>query len=116
MTSIVPPAAAGLAGMNRVVLSASLVERKALRYTPAGLPALDLLIQHESVVSEDSQPRKVSMELRAVGLGHVTSAVSDLTLGAQAQWVGFLASGRNGRGVVFHVTQVTPLSALEPLV
>ncbi|MEO8805817.1 MAG: primosomal replication protein N, partial [Burkholderiaceae bacterium] len=28
--------------MNRLVLTAQLLERGALRYTPAGLPALDL--------------------------------------------------------------------------
>lgn len=39
--------------MNRLVLSATLVQRAALRYTPAGLPALDLSLQHESEVSED---------------------------------------------------------------
>ena len=48
--------------MNRLVLDATLVERAALRYTPAGLPALDLGLKHESTVTEDGQPRKVSME------------------------------------------------------
>ena len=64
--------AAGAAAMNRLVLSATLVERAALRYTPAGLPALDLSLKHESEVSEDGQPRKVSMEMRAVAIGAVT--------------------------------------------
>jgi hypothetical protein len=48
-----PAAAVGLAGAAR-----------APRYTPAGLPALDLVLKHESTVSEDGQPRKVSMEMR----------------------------------------------------
>ena len=34
--------------MNRLLLSAQLVERAALRYTPAGLPALDVALKHES--------------------------------------------------------------------
>ncbi|MEP7102565.1 MAG: primosomal replication protein N, partial [Burkholderiales bacterium] len=37
--------------MNRLVLTAQLVERGALRYTPAGLPALDLSLKHESEVT-----------------------------------------------------------------
>ncbi|HEX6362976.1 MAG TPA: primosomal replication protein N, partial [Albitalea sp.] len=31
--------------MNRLVLQAQLVERAAVRYTPAGLPALDLVLK-----------------------------------------------------------------------
>ena len=57
------------AAMNRLVLAAQLVERGALRYTPAGLPALDFELKHESELSEDGQPRKVSMEIRAVAIG-----------------------------------------------
>jgi primosomal replication protein N len=33
--------------MNRLVLAATLLERGVLRYTPAGLPALDLVLKHE---------------------------------------------------------------------
>jgi primosomal replication protein N len=61
--------------MNRLVLSAQLVERGALRYTPAGLPALDLSLKHESEVTQDGQPRKISMEIkaRAIGVGELQS-------------------------------------------
>ena len=58
--------------MNRLVLQAQLLERAALRYTPAGLPALDLVLKHESEVSEDFHPRKVSLEMRSVAIGEVT--------------------------------------------
>jgi primosomal replication protein N len=67
--------------MNRLVLSATLAERAALRYTPAGLPALDLSLRHESEVTEDGQPRKVSMEMRAVAIGAVTQSLLSLALG-----------------------------------
>ena len=52
--------------MNRLILSAELVERGATRYTPAGLPALDLSLKHESEVIEDKQPRKLVLTMRAV--------------------------------------------------
>jgi primosomal replication protein N len=92
--------------VNRLVLSATLVQRSALRFTPAGLPALDLGLVHESTVSEDGQPRKVSIELRAVGIGAITRELSALALGGQAGYGGFVASARNGRGLVFHITSV----------
>lgn len=96
--------------MNRLVLSAALVQRSALRYTPAGLPALDLSLKHESEVSEDGQPRKVSMEIRAVGLGEVTRSLLPLELGAALALAGFLAPARNGRGLLFHITSVEPVA------
>ena len=95
--------------MNRLVLSATLVQRSALRFTPAGLPALDLQLAHESTVSEDGQPRKVSMEMRAVAIGAITQALAPLALGGEALFGGFVTSARNGRGLVFHVTSVEPV-------
>ena len=77
-----------------------------MRYTPAGLPALNLSLKHESEVSEDGQPRKVFMELRAVGIGAITRALGAMALGTQARMAGFLAAARNGRGTVFHITEV----------
>jgi primosomal replication protein N len=97
--------------MNRLVLSAALVQRSALRFTPAGLPALDLQLAHESTVSEDGQPRKVSMEMRAVAIGAITQALATLALGGQGLFGGFLTSARNGRGLIFHVTSVEPTEA-----
>jgi primosomal replication protein N len=90
--------------MNRLVLSAQLVERAALRYTPAGLPALDLVLKHQSEASEDGQPRKVSLEIRAVAIGAITRQLGGLALGSDGVFAGFLGATRNGRGLVFHVT------------
>ncbi len=92
--------------MNRLVLSATLVQRSALRYTPAGVPACDLELRHESQASEAGLPRRVSLDMRAVALGEVAQRVAALALGSPGEYAGFLASGRNGRGVVFHVTAI----------
>ena len=91
--------------MNRLLLSAQLTERAALRYTPAGLPALDVVLKHESELSENGQPRKVSMEMRAVAIGEVTQGLAAMALGAAAVFAGFVTSARNGRGLLFHITQ-----------
>jgi primosomal replication protein N len=91
--------------VNRLVLSAELVERSAVRYTPAGIPALDLVLRHASEVSEDGHPRKVSMDIRAVAIGDgITRQVAALALGHPATFAGFLAAARNGRGLGFHIT------------
>ena len=92
--------------MNRLVLQATLVQRQAMRYTPAGLPALDLSLAHSSTVSEDGQPRQVSFEIRAVAIGGVTRSLQPLPLGSTGRFGGFLTSQRNGRGLLFHITEV----------
>jgi len=92
--------------MNRLILAAELVERGATRYTPAGLPALDLGLKHESEVMEDGHPRSLRLVLRAVAIGEITKSVAALPLGQAATFAGFIAASRNGRGLVFHVTAV----------
>ena len=94
--------------MNRVVLQAQVVERGPMRYTPAGLPALDLGLKHESPVSEAGQPRKVSLEMRAVGIGTVAERLGKLAVGDTAGFAGFLGPTRNGKGVLLHITEFEP--------
>lgn len=97
--------------MNRLVLAAQVLERGALRYTPAGLPALDLTLQSDTEVTQNGLPRKVSLQIRAVAIGDITRPAQALVLGVPAKFAGFLAPSRNGKGVVFHVTS---LAAEEP--
>ena len=92
--------------MNRTVLSAQLVQRGALRYTPAGLPALDLSLKHESQVTQDGQPRRVSVEIKARAVGAIVQRLAGLEMGSEHGFAGFLGSQRNGRGVIFHVTEL----------
>ena len=96
-----------------MVLSAQLQELGVVRYTPAGLPALDCRLLHASTVTEDGQPRKVSLEIRAVAIGEITRSLGAMQLGAHGTFVGFLASMRNGRGLLFHITSLTPSLSAE---
>ena len=90
-----------------MTLSATLVERGALRYTPAGLPALDLSLKHESTVTQDGQARRISMEIKARAIGvEITQRLAAVELGSEHGFAGFLGSQRNGRGIVFHVTEL----------
>jgi primosomal replication protein N len=71
------------------------------------LPALDVVLAHESEVSEDGSTRKVSMNVKAVTIGQrSTRQVAALALGQPAGFAGFLAASRNGRGLVFHITEL----------
>lgn len=85
------------------MLTAQIVERGALRFTPAGLPALDLSLRHESAVEQLGQPRKIAFELRARAIGELTETLTKAELGVEHSFGGFLGPQRNGRGIVFHI-------------
>ena len=91
---------------NEVRLTAQLVDRKALRYTPAGLPALDLGLHHESTVVEAGHPRKVVCDLRAVAIGPLAERLHRTDIGAELQINGFLGMSRNGRGILLHIIEL----------
>lgn len=97
--------------MNCLVLQAQLLELGLIRYTPAGQTALDFSLKHESQVTEAGRPRKVSMEIRAVAIGEICKRIQALGVGGSARFTGFLAAMRNGRGTIFHVTELMPGSA-----
>jgi primosomal replication protein N len=87
-------------------LTARIVERAALRFTPAGLPALDMSLHHESEVAQLGGQRKVSFEIRARAVGDVTEPLLAAELGIEHSFSGFLGAQRNGRGIVFHIQTV----------
>ena len=89
--------------MNHVVLTACIVEASALRYTPAGIPALDLRLEHESQVEEAGQPRQVKASVKAIALGALAERLVQQPLGSNWQFNGFLATPRNGKHVILHI-------------
>ncbi|MGI9150814.1 MAG: primosomal replication protein N [Limnohabitans sp.] len=96
--------------MNHVVLSACVVEASALRYTPAGLPAIDVRLEHESEVQEAGQKRQVKASVKAVALGSLAERLAQLSLGSLWKFSGFLASPRNSKNVVFHIQDFQQIS------
>ncbi|MES2887629.1 MAG: primosomal replication protein N [Pseudomonadota bacterium] len=98
--------------LNRLILTAQVVERGAMRYTPAGLPVLDLGLKHESEILHNGQVRRVALEIKARGIGEITQNLGRLEIGSSHGFAGFLGPQRNGRGVVFHVTELD--STIEP--
>ncbi len=91
---------------NCVVLTARIAEAEALRYTPAGLPALNLLLEHESEVLEAGQTRQVKVVMKSVAFGAMADRLVKQAIGSLWRFEGFLASGRSGKGVVFHIQEL----------
>jgi primosomal replication protein N len=91
--------------VNRTELNACIVELAALRYTPAGLPALDLILEHASDIEEAGQMRKVQLKLRALAFGSLAERLVKQTVGSVWTFKGFLATPRQGKSVVLHIQE-----------
>ena len=91
--------------MNRTELTACIAEQAALRYTPAGLPALDLILEHASDVEEAGQIRKVQLKLRALAIGPLAERLVKQAVGSVWTFKGFLATPRQGKSVVLHIQE-----------
>lgn len=91
------------AGINQLRLQACIIELGAARYTPAGLPALDLLLEHTSQLEEAGSLRQVKAVLKAVAIGTMAERLGRQVVGASAVFTGFLASPRHAKSVVLHI-------------
>ncbi|MDO8250760.1 MAG: primosomal replication protein N [Rhodoferax sp.] len=90
---------------NQLVLTACIVELDALRYTPAGLPALNMRLEHESDMQEAGQTRQVKAAMKAVAFGAMAERLVKQAIGSAWRFSGFLATPRNGKHVVFHIQE-----------
>ena len=79
-----------------------------MRYTPAGIPALDLLLEHESSLEQQGQIRQIKANVKATAFGAVAERLRQQMLGSQWCFTGFLATPRVGKNVVFHSQEFQP--------
>lgn len=91
------------AAVNQLVLTACVAELGTLRYTPAGLPAVDLRLEHESSLEEAGQRRQVKTALKAVAFGTLAERLAGQAMGSLWTFRGFLATPGNGKHAVLHI-------------
>ncbi len=92
-------------GANQLILTAVIVELSGTRYTPAGLPALDLRLDHESRSEEAGQERQVKANVKAVAFGALAERLVKQAIGSSWKFKGFVATPRNGKNLVFHIQE-----------
>ena len=93
---------------NRTLVTAVLAEIKVLRYTPAGLPAVDVVLEHRSQQQEAGQARQVNALLKAVAFGALAERIARQAVGSVWTFQGFLATPRNSKTLVLHVQDIQP--------
>lgn len=92
---------------NIVKLSARIAEASPLRYTPAGIPALNLVLEHESEVDEAGVKRQVKLTVRAVAFGALAETLAKAELGKRQLFTGFLINAATRKSIVFHIQDIT---------
>ena len=102
-------------GANRLTIDATLAECSDLRYTPAGIPAVECVLKHASTQREAGANRKVDCEIAAVAFGEPAVALARVANGTALRCSGFLARRyRTGITLLFHVNEFETLDiALE---
>ncbi len=84
-----------------------LLTKQALRYTPAGVPVIEIAIKHTSIQMDGKKPRSVELEIDAQGFGDMAMRLSALSEGEAVSLRGFLAkrTQRSSR-LVLHVNEL----------
>jgi primosomal replication protein N len=93
--------------VNQLQLTASVVEREPVRYTPAGVPIASCTLHHQTEVVEAGIVRQIELTMPAVAAGEVSGKLESCQMGVQTRFTGFLAKkSRNARTLVFHITEL----------
>jgi len=90
---------------NLLDLTACIAEVAPMRYTPAGLPALNLRLEHESSVLEAGQPRQVKADVKAVAFGANAERLAKQAIGSVWRFSGFVTTPLRGKSLVFHIQE-----------
>ena len=90
---------------NALRLGGQIVERQPLRYTPAGIPIVQLRLSHHSRQREAGVERDADADMAATAAGDIALRLDPLALGTCIEAVGFLARrGRTVRSLRLHIT------------
>ena len=103
-----------MSGINQLILTARITETGSLRYTPAGLPAADIVLEYEGSVSEAQGSRSVRFSIKAKAFGTMAERLIATELGASGRFQGFLTPARLGKGLIFEITQFD-LNPVQPI-
>ncbi|MDO5531620.1 primosomal replication protein N [Sutterella sp.] len=92
--------------MNSIVLSGTLIEREAVRFTPAGIEVFEAVFHHRSELIEAGRARRLECDFDAVSYGEPAGKLNSLPIGAEILMKGFIAPrSTKSRRLVVHITE-----------
>ena len=92
--------------INRLILQATIKSVSPLRHTPAGMPVLDLKLDHQSTQSEAETSRQVNMEIEAKIIGQ-NALIWQHATGRQVEISGFLSQKhQKSSQIIVHIQSI----------
>jgi primosomal replication protein N len=99
---------------NQTRLAGRLLERDALRYTPAGIAVLEFVVGHSSQQFEAETSRTVECEMACIAVGTPALLLAKGQQGTSVLVSGFLAArSLKRRTPVLHVTTIEFVEGIE---
>jgi primosomal replication protein N len=96
---------------NRLCLVASIIERDAIRYTPAGIPVVTARLQHSSEQIEAETKRIIEFEIPAAAIGKIAGTLEKLEPGQIQRFTGFMArKSQKSKSLMFHITDIASIT------
>lgn len=93
--------------MNHIYLQVRVVEVKPLRFTPAGIPVQELMLEHCGEAIEAGHQRNIEFVIAGCAIGEIANQLQNVVLGAVIRVEGFLAAARkNSTKLVLHIQAV----------
>jgi primosomal replication protein N len=94
-------------------LRAKLVERSALRFTPAGLAVTEARLMHSGISIEAGSERQLDFEFIAIAVGGIAETLGKTVLGTELELDGFLApTSKRGQRLRIHITDYHEISGV----
>ena len=88
-------------------MSGHLLELGALRYTPAGVAAVEFKLRHESEQHEAGGKRTIQAEVSAIAFETQAQLLAGRPLGSPVRVEGFIgAKSKKSKRLVLHVTNI----------
>lgn len=95
--------------INQLQLDAVIESIGSQRYTPAGILALDLVLQHQSEQKEAGSNRQVDLLLKAIAFDQLASEIQNSEMAVYYRFSGFLATRGRNKQILFHITRIEPI-------
>ncbi|AFZ83680.1 primosomal replication protein N priB [Candidatus Kinetoplastibacterium blastocrithidii TCC012E] len=93
--------------MNNLEIDVTIIENKGLRYTRAGIPVLEMLLENYSKVIESGLERKIRFQILSVAMGKITDNLIDMPMDYKFRAKGFIASAYRGSALLkFHLQEI----------
>ena len=78
-----------------------------MRYTPAGIPAVEFRLQHESEREEAGAKRRINAEVAGIAFEAQARLLAKANLSTEIKLQGFLAAkSKRSKKLVLHVTHI----------